>query len=696
MLGALVTLLGHRKSPWILRLEMLQPFFMSISSENKFGTIKGVLIPNITMMFGVILFLRLGVLTAHSGSTQMLLVIGLSLAIMICTSFSIGSLATNMKVGTGGVYYIISRTLGVEIGGSVGLAIYFAQLISIALTVAGFSISVCVLYPSLSLHWVELAALTILTLISGFSASWSLRLQGVILVLLLSAIGSLLLGSAENLEIPTESTIPFFPGGELSFWQTFAMFYPAMTGIEAGMALSGSLRTPGQSLYKGNLYSLILVAICYATICLFSAQMIPHDILVSDPFAFVEFARWPKLVIAGIWGATLSSALGCLLGAPRMLQSMADDGIVPNKLGEVYGRHDEPRYSVGVTYVLAAIILFFTTIDQIIPMLAMICLVCYGLLNLVAALTELMNTPSWRPKLRTHWLTSFFGLFLIIVAMFMMAPGWALATFLILVIAHFALQTRNLETSYQDLRESLIFFASRFTLYHLGEPTQHALTWHPQILALLSAPTQQGNLTRLAHSLTRRSGILSFITVVPEDWQGLDRIESTRESLKNYFDKQKLSGLVEVYPASTPLIGYSELVKAYGIGPIQPNTVLLEMTEEEIDRGLIDLIETCNYSQKNLVLICNTKDKKQKMFGRRRSLIGRYLDICWDPDKSSNFDLMMSFVTTLTDGLKFRNAHVTIRAQVGDPDGKVHVTEYLKTYCVSVHGVVGDSSLLAV
>lgn len=653
---------------------------MTDSTEHKFGTIKGVLIPNITMMFGVILFLRLGVLTASSGSWQMLLVIGLSLIIMICTSFSIGSLATNMKMGTGGVYYIISRTLGVEIGGAVGLAIYFAQLISIALTVAGFSLSVCTLFPHLSLHWVELATLTALTLLSGASASWSLRLQGVILALLLAAIGSVLLGSAENLSAPEDVT-PFFPRGKLSFWQTFAMFYPAMTGIEAGMALSGSLRTPGQSLYKGNLYSLLIVAFCYSTICLFSAHQIPHEILVSDPFAFIDFALWPNLVIAGIWGATLSSALGCLLGAPRMLQSMAEDKIVPEAFRKVYGRYDDPRYAVLMTYILAAVVLFLTTIDQIIPMLAMICLICYGLLNFVAALTELMNTPSWRPRLRTHWLISLLGLLLTVIAMFMMAPGWALLTFLTLLAAHFTLQRRNLETSYQDLRDSLIFFISRLTLYHLEAPTQHALTWHPQILALVTAPQQQANLTRLAHSLTRRSGILSYITVLPEEWQGLDRLEGTRESIKNYFDKQRLSGLVEVYPAATPFQGYSELVKAYGIGPIQPNTVLLEIDPTVVDRELIDFIEICNFSQKNLMLIWNAKDLKQKLLKKQRLPLKRRIDICWDPEKSPNFDLMMSFVTTLTDGLRFRNAKVIVRAEVSDDDARGHVTEYLIDHC---------------
>ncbi len=653
---------------------------MSSENNKKFGTIKGVLIPNITMMFGVILFLRLGVLTAHSGSFQMLAAIALSLVIMTCTSFSIGSLATNMHVGNGGVYYIISRTLGIEIGGAVGLGIYFAQLISITLTVSGFSLSICEIFPEYSLKSVEFLTLTALALISGVSASWALKLQGAILALLLAAIGSILMGSSANLDTTHVSATPFYAGGSLTFWQTFAMFYPAMTGIEAGMALSGSLKNPGKSLYRGNLYSLIFVALCYSGLTLFSALRIPHAILLSDPFSYVDFSISPKLVYLGIWGATLSSAMGCLLGAPRMLHSMAEDGIVFGQLRKVYGRMEEPRIALFVTYALVAFILYFTTIDQIIPMLAMICLVTYGLLNLVTACAELMNSPSWRPRMRTHWKTSLAGFLLIIVAMFMTAPGWAFATLVILASIQVLLQFRDLETGFQDLRESLIFFVSRLALYRLGQPSEHALTWHPQFLVFIVAPTQQEKLILLSQSLTRRSGILSFAIIVPEEWQTQERLQSLREWFKSYMDKKKIACLSEIYPAPNTSEGYTQLIKAYGIGAIQPNTVVLEISEDKIDLDLIDIIETCCCMQKNLVLVRSKDSVSKGVFTRKRTSRKKKIDVWWDPDETSNFDLTMSLVTTLTDGLVFGGANITIKAIVNDENAQAPVHEYLRAY----------------
>jgi len=650
-----------------------------MSDTKKFGTITGVLIPNITMMFGVILFLRLGVITAHAGTIQMLAVIGLSLVIMLTTSFSIGSLATNMQVGSGGVYYIISRTLGIEIGGAIGLVLYFAQLIATTLAISGFSLSLCELFPKLSLTWVECIALTLLTLISGFSASWALRLQGGIVVLLFAAIGSILFGGTDRLQ-DVQVGAPFYPGGILSFWPAFALFYPAMTGIEARMSLSGLLKKPSRSLYLGNLYSLLFAAFCYIGLIFFANWKIPHAVLLSDPFSFIDFARWPQIVYMGIWGATLSSALGSLLGAPYMLQSMAEDGIVPRFFGKLYGRLKAPRLAIALTYILVAILLFYTTIDQIIPMLAMICLVSYGLLNFVCGLAELMNTPSWRPALRTHWLTSFAALVLIIVAMFMTAPGWAFSTLLFLLVIYFALRFRQLDASFHDIRESVIFFVSRFTLYRLGRPTEHALTWHPQLLGLIVNPLQQEKLVRFAHNLTKRSGILTFATVVPEDWQTSERLQNSRQALRAQFERWGIGCLSEVYPAPSNSEGFIQLIKAYGIGPIQPNTVVLGIDDKNIDMGLVELIDTCRYMQKNILLVRDSRRCSSSFFRSRMSGRKKFLDLWWNPDDTSNFDLTMSLITTLTDGMAFNGANLTIKAQVKDGHAEMPVYEYLYEY----------------
>lgn len=651
------------------------------SSSPRFGTVSGVLIPNITMMFGVILFLRLGVITAHAGMMTMLMVIGLSLLIMILTSLSIGSLVTNMRVGHGGVYYIISRSLGLEMGGAVGLALYFAQLISISLTISGFAISLHDLLPSVSVSLIEITSLLLLALLSGVSSSWALKVQGLILALLLVAIASIFFGSPENVSAGN-LVEPFYSGGKLGFFAAFALFYPAMTGIEAGMALSGSLKDPAKSLFYGNLLSLVFVGAIYAALSVFAYIYVPIDVLISDPFALVDFSISPSLVRVAVWGATLSSALGSLLGAPRMLQAMASDKIVFSFLAKTTAKRNEPFWAMIVTTVLTAVIIFFTTIDQIIPMLAMICLVSYGLLNFLSFFSQLINSPSWRPSLRTPWWISIAAFLLIFIIMILIEPAWTLVTIFLLLGIYILIRMKDVESGFSDLRESFIFFLSRLMLYRLVSPTEHALTWHPQILTLIGSPQTAKNLVRISHSLTRRSGILTFATVVPEDWQDPSVINSKREALVSYFDRKRISCLCEVYPAESINHGYTQLIKAFGIGPIQPNTVSIAIDQDSLDDSLLDIIDTCKMTQKNIMLFRDADAISESFIIRRKMGQKKKIDVWWDASDTKSFHMTMSLVTTLTDGLSFNNALVTIKCYAGDTNAQGEIERYLSDYLV--------------
>ena len=237
-----------------------------------FGTFYGIFVPNVTMMFGVILFLRLTPITSHVGLESMLAILALSLLVMLLTSLSIASIATNMQVGAGGVYYLISRALGIELGGAVGFVIYLAQLISISLTITGFAYLFHEQFPSVSIVSLEIVALFVLTILSGASASWALKIQLGVCVLILTAVATVFFGSTTLIEAPRHAA-PFYPGGTLKFWMAFALFYPAMTGIEAGMALSGNLRDPARSFFVGNITSLIFVAVIYGGLAAFRAPI---------------------------------------------------------------------------------------------------------------------------------------------------------------------------------------------------------------------------------------------------------------------------------------------------------------------------------------------------------------------------------------------------------------------------------------
>ena len=652
------------------------------------------------MMFGVILFLRLGLLVAHTGLLTMLAIIACSLLVMLVTSFSIASISTNMEVGPGGVYYIMSRSLGMEVGGALGLTLYFSQLISISLTASGFAYSLVELFPQFSVTHIEIITLLVLTLISSISASWALKTQVGILTILLVALGSVFLGSSEHIHLEKASN-PFYSDGHLSFWGGFALFFPALTGIEAGMALSGNLKDPSRSLMYGNIISLLVVAGFYAALSTFAFYSIPKELLISDPTALVDFAYSPALVRIGIWGATLSSCLGSILGAPRMLQMMAEDGLVPDIFSRVYGKFQEPLWALLFTALVSIVITVTTSIDQIIPILTMTCLISYGLLNFVAACAEVMNSVSWRPRIRTPWLLSISNFGVIILMMFMISPGWAFLSIGIVVAICLFVNYRGLEAGFEDIRESLIIWLSRKVLYRLSSPAEHAMNWHPQLLVLCCAPSKHPHMAHLSHSLTRRSGILTFLSVVPEEWSSTEKLEMAKRTLDSYFEKEEIACLTEAYPAPSYSEGYSSMIKAYGIGPIQPNTIVHPLSDdnENEDETLSALIETCSFTQKNLILFKDSASVPIRYFKKARAASRRRIDLWWNGECRKNFDLMISFITTLYSGKVWKGAKVYLHAIAPNPSAEETLRDYLQEFVkesrlriqVLVH-LVSDSS----
>jgi amino acid transporter len=254
------------------------------------------------------------------GLPATLLIVTMSVAITLLTGFSISAMATNMKVGGGGAYYMISRTLGLEVGAAVGLPLFLAQALGIAFYIAGFSETVVGFFPWLSPVVAGLATLALLTLLAYLSADLALKTQYVILTLLLLSLVSLFLGGGD---LGGRVLGEPLPAG--TFWVAFAVFFPAVTGIEAGLGMSGDLKNPARALPLGTLGAVAVGYAIYIAIPVFLAGTVgDRDALLADPLIMTRVARWSMLVVLGILGASLSSAMGALLGAPRTLQALAE------------------------------------------------------------------------------------------------------------------------------------------------------------------------------------------------------------------------------------------------------------------------------------------------------------------------------------------------------------------------------------
>ena len=647
-----------------------------MKSGKGFGTFSGVFVPNVTMMFGVILFLRLGVIVGNVGMGAFTAYIAISLTLMLITSFSIAAIVTNMRVGSGGVYYLVSRSLGIEWGGAIGIALVASQVISLSLCTSGFAYSFVELFPNFNVTQVELLTLVLLAMLSIFSTELALRLQTVIFVVLFASIISVLFSNLG----PTEtSSLPIFER-PLSFWQGFVLFYPALTGIEAGMALSGNLKNPRKSLIWGNIGSLILVALTYLGIAYYVWKSFDSSTLRSDPLILVKQAKFPLLIYVGIWCATLSSALGNLLGAPRMLQMISEDGVMPEIFSRAYGKQQEPRYAIIAVFAVALVLTVLTTIDQILPILTMICLLTYGTLNLSAGLCELIHSTNWRPTIRIPWQLSLAAALLALFLMLMFEPLWTIISACLVGGIYLFLKNKSLDAGFQDFRKNITFFFSRKALYKLSEGQTYTFHWIPQMLLLSRSPTQREKMIRLADSMTHRSGILSIISIVPEVWEDPEQLQRTGQTVREWLQSLSIECFNEVQSYPDFVQGAVSAVKSYGLGSLQPNTIMLTVDRENSE-SLLDLAEVADTARlygKNFTLFFDSKKIPDDLFTEKISK-RKAIDLWWSQEGRENFDLIVKLILCLRASLIWSPRNMTFKALAQDENAKSHMLDHFSS-----------------
>lgn len=629
------------------------------------------------MMFGAILFLRLGVITANAGIATTLAIIGMVLLFMLVTSLSISSIASNMDVMGSGVYYIVSRALGIKIGGALGIILFLAQLLVIGLTINGFSYLVHDLFPNINTNILEILTISLLAIISIYSTKLALRFQVLILIIILGALISVLFGNPNNVLITTEFQ-NFY--NNKSFWFSFALLFPALTGIEVGMALSASLKNPVRSIFIGNVLALIMVAATYAGIATFAIINVPAISLISDPLALAKYAYSEKMVFLGIAVATLSSSLGSLIAAPRILQTMAEDGIMPKILAKSYGKYKEPIFALITTAILAVIITITTNLEQIIPLITMNCLITYGMLNFIAGTCALINNASWRPSFKIHFSVSFLGVLLAIIFMFMINPGWSFISITMLLTFYLILYKKNVIETFSGISNSLIFFLSRHALYKLSHSEQNVMNWHPIVLMLCASPAQQLKLAKLMNNITAQNGVLIVGSILPEDNIHPEKILSSKLALQNFLHRNNIKSLAEVNFAASTQDGFVNFINTYGIGSMQPNTIALSLDNKLEQEDIWSLFYSCYLSKKNILLFQNEiKPSKPKDLYALLST-STQIDIWWNSNAKNSFNLILTLVVALHSSKYWRNAVIKLKCIATSVNAEQGMRDYLEKF----------------
>lgn len=609
------------------------------------------------------MYLRFGWVVGQVGLWKTLAIVTLSNSITFVTSLSICAIATAQVVRAGGAYYMISRSLGIESGGAIGIPLYFAQAISVALYIIGFAESLVITFPQLNIKVVATITTILVAIIAIKSAKLAIKAQYLIMTAIALSLISLLFGSpvtASTQDIEIAANVP-----QVGFWQVFAVFFPAVTGIMAGVNMSGDLQNPTKAIPIGTLAAVGTGYVIYMLLPILLWKQADTATLLADALVMKRIAFWGPAILLGVWGATLSSALGSILGAPRVLQALAKDGILPNWLkflGTGSGPDNEPRIATIVTLGFVLIAVAVGDLNLIAPVLSMFFLTTYLVLNLAAGIETFLESPSFRPTFKVHWLFSLLGVIGCLGVMFLIDAIATIIAATIIFSTYIWLERRELESAWGDVRQGIWMALVRMGVFQLSY-TPDTKNWRPHILTFSGAPSKRWPLVELASSLSHNRSLFTVSTVLPSGSRNQTQRSEMEATIREYLNKRGIRGLVRVIMAPDIFSGAQQLIESYGIGPLVPNTILLgDSQSPERREAYCQTIANLHTAGRNVIIL---RDELEKGFGQRQRI-----DVWWG-GLNANGGLMLILAYLLRTSLEWRGAEINLNLVVPDETAAV-------------------------
>jgi len=607
-----------------------------------FGTFGGVFTPSLLTILGVIMFLRFSTVVGYAGLWNALLILLGAKAISLITGLSVASIATNMRVKGGGAYYLISRSLGVEFGGVIAIFFFIAQAVAVTLYVVGFTEAVFSAFPDLGLSFRTFATLTniVVFVCVYIGAGWTIRIQYGILAVLMLSILSFFIGAGTRFspEILVGNLTPQF-----SFFSVFALLFPAVTGIMAGVNMSGELKNPARSIPNGTFAAISVSGLIYVAIALILAAGVPRAELLGEGFVMKDYAFSPALVYAGVFSATLSSALCSMMGAPRILQAFARDNIFKHLrwFGRGSGLSGEPRRAVVLTFFIAQIGVMAGDLDTIAPVITMFFLMTYATVNLACFYEGRSSNPSFRPTFRfNHWSVALLGAVGCIGLMFLINALWASVALVLGGGFYFFITRSEIQVKWGDLNGGLAFQVARNALLRLERERYHPKNWRPSILTLFGDTSGRLHLAEYACWFTIGSGIVTLGHVIKGDLEQLYKHQQEAENImRKFILKEKLPAFPVVIVEEDLHAAVKALIQCNGIGGMRPNTVLLGWSDDpEKSEVFWEAIATVKEMKRSLIIIAADREDEKNY------IPDGFINIWWDSVQNVELMLLLSFM----------------------------------------------------
>jgi amino acid transporter len=590
----------------------------TFSDVKKFGTAP-VFFTAISTILGAVMFLRFGFAVGNVGFLGTLAIILIGHLVTIPTAMAIAEIATNQKVEGGGEYYIISRSFGLVIGSTIGIALYLSQAISVAFYIIAFTEAFSSLFSWLTgsfslpgwLVWLlnqkqtigipALLALTYIMLTKG--ADLGVKALYIVVATLGISLLAFFAGTTEYAQ--THDVDLFATVGDavtsnlipLGFFTVFAIIFPAFTGMTAGVGLSGDLRDPGKSIPLGTMTATISGMIIYVFIAYkLATSASPQDLADTSRLIMADIA-WQGwwIIPLGLAAATISSALGSIMVAPRTLQAIARDKIFPTPavnhwLSKGKGQTDEPYNASVVTIVLAGVFILAGALDSVAKIISMFFMVTYGSLCLISFLNHFAADPAYRPRFRSRWYISLFGAIACFGLMFFMDAGYAVVSILAMVGLYFSIAIFNKDKkSIALIFQGVIFqFTRQLQVFLQKAEKEQSRSWRPSAIAFSDRSFERLGAFHLLRWIAQKYGFGTYIHRINGylSRQTGQEAKACKERLIKMTESTGSNIYVDTLVTPSFTSGIAQLIQLPGIAGTDNNLLIFEYAKrypEELD-----------------------------------------------------------------------------------------------------------------
>ncbi len=627
------------------------------STGHGFGTAP-VFLASISTILGAIMFLRFGYSVAHVGFLGTLLIVVLGHLVTVPTALAIAEIATNRRVEGGGEYFIISRSFGTSIGGAIGISLYLSQAISVAFYMIAFAEAFQPLAPRFQAlmgfpfdpRIVSLpATVGLAALVLTRGANLGVRALWAVFAILVVSLVLFSVGSApDGLEL-AEGTVFDRVGDPDPFILVFAIVFPAFTGMTAGVGLSGDLANPRRSIPLGVLSATLTGMVVYVWIAYKLAASATPELLAEDQLVMSQIAVWGPIIPIGLACATISSAIGSILVAPRTLQALGGDGLAPadkvNRfLAAGMGEANEPRNATLVTSAIAIVTVAAGNVDIVARIISMFFMVTYGALCAISAFEHFAARPSYRPSFRSKWYLSALGAVMSVMLMFQMDPVIAIVAILIMIAIYRVIRATRGSDDLAAIFQGVMTQATRYSQIKLQATTATARSdeWRPSVIMVNGRTFTRSAPIQFFSWLSHRYGFGMYLHFI----RGHLDTETYRESRK-YLNRlidmtQARRSAIYVDTMISPSMrsALAQALQLPGVSGMENNTILFEFSDHdppEIAQEAVDGCLMASATRMNSLVLRHG----EHFFGQRRNL---HIWLTWHDYKNASLMILLSYI----------------------------------------------------